>query len=91
MPPPDEVRNAILVVLCLNGLATSIGFCVNRIPHNNKLNYQSHSESHSPLCSSLYRDKTVLSVGHNAEFALMQLAICPPDLGLQMKPVPFAS
>ena len=48
MPPPDEVRTTILVVLCLNGLAASIGFCVNRTPHNNKLNYQSHSESHSP-------------------------------------------
>ena len=32
--PPDEVSDTILIVLCLYGLATSIGFCVNRIPHN---------------------------------------------------------
>ena len=32
--PPDEVCNAILVVLSLNSLATSIGFCVNWILHN---------------------------------------------------------
>ena len=32
--PPDEVRNPILVVLCFNSLATSIGFCVYRSLHN---------------------------------------------------------
>ena len=32
--PPDEVCNAILVVLSLNSLATSIGFGVYRSLHN---------------------------------------------------------
>ena len=31
--PPDEVCNAILIVLCLNSLATSIGFGVYRFLH----------------------------------------------------------
>ena len=53
--PPDEVSNAILVVLCLYGLTTSIGFCVNWILHNNKLNYQSHSAHHWLSGNSLYR------------------------------------